>query len=49
MWRTCSKVEAWDVNNEMVHGRFFLNRCEDIRVKMFRWWANRTDPQLMEL
>ena len=31
-------VEAWDVNNEMIHGQFFLDQSgdPDIRAKMFK-------------
>ena len=42
------KVEAWDVNNEMIHGSFFVDQSGDsaIRVKMFQW-AHQKDPELL--
>ena len=41
-------VEAWDVNNEMIHGSFFVDQSGDpsIRVKMFQW-AHEKDPELL--
>jgi endo-1,4-beta-xylanase len=41
------KVEAWDVNNEMLHGAFFTEASGDpaIRRKMFEW-AHARDPEL---
>lgn len=41
-------VEAWDVNNEMIHGSFFIDQSGDstIRLKMFQW-AHQKDPELL--
>jgi len=41
-------VEAWDVNNEMIHGSFFVDQSGDdsIRVKMFEW-AHQKSPELL--
>lgn len=35
----------WDVNNEMLHGNYFIETTHDpnIRVKMFKW-AQEADP-----
>jgi len=42
------KVKAWDVNNEMIHGSFFVDQSGDsaIRLKMFQW-AHQKDPELL--
>ena len=41
-------VEAWDVNNEMIHGSFFVDQSGDpgIRVEMFQRAAERS-PELL--
>jgi len=41
-------VEAWDVNNEMIHGSFFVDQSGDasIRLKMFQW-AHQKNPELL--
>ena len=41
------ELEAWDVNNEMIHGNFFLDQSgdQDLRRKMFQW-AHDKDPHL---
>ena len=41
-------VEAWDVNNEMIHGSFFVDQSGDpgIRVEMFQRAAERS-PKLL--
>ena len=40
-------LEAWDVNNEMLHGNFFTDQSGDdtIRLKMFQWSHERS-PEL---
>ena len=40
-------VTGWDVNNEMTHGEYFVEKTgdEDIRVKMHNW-AHLQDPTL---
>ena len=43
--RYAGKVCEYDVNNEMIHVRYFANRLGDgIRVKMFQW-ARAADPK----
>ena len=41
-------VEGWDVNNEMIHGSFFVDQSGDpgIRVEMFQRAAERS-PELL--
>jgi len=39
------KVGEWDVNNEMIHVRYYADRLgPEIRVKMFHW-ARKADPK----
>ena len=41
------KVGEWDVNNEMLHVRYFADKLgDDIRVKMFKW-ARKIDPNVI--
>ena len=42
------QLEAWDVNNEMLHGSFFTDQSGDdsIRLKMFQWSHERS-PELL--
>jgi GH35 family endo-1,4-beta-xylanase len=41
------KVGEWDVNNEMIHVRYFADRLgDDIRIKMFHW-ARKADPSAL--
>jgi len=40
-------VTGWDVNNEMTHGEYFINKTgdPDIRIKMHNW-AHEKDPSI---